>query len=221
MLASLTVLDQRSADSGGGKRLRRAEYACTLVQSMAAAITPQLLLLDESLFAKRPARDPRTPRQARAEVAVESLALEFSVSSREVVSPALRSDEARQLAVQRSRARLLAKLEGRVAPLQRQAPGESTSHDGTSHEVAEAVVFLLRRKTTSTSRAAMVRAFADRLEGESKRSDTFELRAGAGGLMGQIDMKALTVRFLDTASRRRWIGVIQRLAREHDLVEAE
>lgn len=192
----------------------------------------QLLLLDTAHFEAGPsrARPPRRPRAESDSPASDagSLVLQF-----EKPAPAASAgaggpvDEARRLALERSRARLRAKLEP-AAALQRKPPPETPPAedvlDWAPAEVtggAEVSVFLVRRKLTAQARSSMMRAFAGRLGGDLKRSDCFEARADADSVSGQLDAKSLMLRFSGRSARQRWLATVQRLAREHDLVEPE
>ena len=127
----------------------------------------------------------------------------------------------------RSQARLRAKLEP-AAALQRKSSAAVPAADElidqgeeAPRDVAEQAVFLVRRKLGAVARSAMLRAFADRLGGALKRTDQFEAKVNGDVVTGSLSAGSLVLRFSSRVARQRWLHTIQRLAREHDLVEPE
>jgi hypothetical protein len=188
----------------------------------------QLLLLKSESFESGPSR-ARGPRRLKAQTEPShTLSLVFEPRPVAVEIPANALEDARRLAVERSRASLRARLES-AAALKRSVPAapppsdESQVWSGGETDSAQVLVFvyLVRRKLSAVSRASMMKSFADRLGGELRRSDLFDAREGGDSVSGRLDAKSLVVRFSGPAARQRWLTTVQRLAREHDLVEPE
>ena len=110
-----------------------------------------------------------------------------------------------------------------AAPVEPAAHDESQVPSGPDGEASPVLVFvlLLRRKQSAVARMAMMKAFADRLGGDLRRSDQFDARVDSDTVSGRLDAKSLVIRFSAPSARHRWLITIQRLAREYDLVEPE